>query len=299
MVLSYLQSSGHELGLHFSFRNTREPKLFAPMTAFIFNKLIQPTSQAPQMVPRISKINERMKTCRVVSAAYNPMNKSNRFMPTYTTKAAAQNTGIVGEEDVVEDFQTLSQLKTQLFQELNGINRGIFGVPSSKKSDIEALVKVLESQNPTPDPTLNLEKVGGCWKLVYSTITILGSKRTKLGLRDFITLGEFFQTIDVEKSKAVNVIKFNARGLNLLNGKLTIEASFKIASKSRVDIRYDNSIITPDQLMNVFRKNYNLLLAIFNPEGWLEITYVDDTLRIGRDDKQNIFILERSEDNTV
>ena len=42
-------------------------------------------------------------------------------------------------------------------------------------------------------------KVGGCWKLVYSTITILGSKRTKLGLRDFITLGDFFQTIDVQK----------------------------------------------------------------------------------------------------
>lgn len=34
------------------------------------------------------------------------------------------------------------------------------------------------------------------------------------------------------EGKAVNVIKFNARGLNLLNGKLTIEATFKVASKS-------------------------------------------------------------------
>ncbi|MBA0577616.1 hypothetical protein Golob_025080, partial [Gossypium lobatum] len=206
-----------------------------------------------------------------------------------------------------------------------GTNRGIFGVPSSKKSDIEALVRLLESHNPTPDPTLNLEKVGGWWKLVYSTITILGSKRTKLGLRDFITLGEFFQIIDIEKvlytsfgdgkmeSKAVNVIKFNARGLKLLNGKLTIEASFKIASKSdhdssvfilfqnqqRVDVSHDNLTITPDQLLNVFSKNYDVLLAIFNLEGWLEITYVDDTMRIGRDDKGNIFILERSEEGTV
>jgi hypothetical protein len=30
----------------------------------------------------------------------------------------------------------------------------------------------------------------------------------------------------------VNLIKFSAKGLNLLNGQLTIEASFKIASKS-------------------------------------------------------------------
>lgn len=252
------------------------------------------------MVPQISKIKQRVKTCKFVSATYPNLTNSNRFRSTfYTTKAAEQNAGLVGEEeeeDVHEDFKTLPHLKTQLFQEVNGINRGIFGVPSSKKSDIETLVKLLESQNPTPDPTWNLDKVGGCWKLVYSTITILGSKRTKLGLRDFITLGDFLQTIDVDKSKAVNVINFNARGLSLLNGKLTIEASFKIASNSRVDIKYDNSTITPDQLMNVFRKNYDLLLAIFNPEGWLDITYVDDTMRIGRDDKGNIFILERSEE---
>ena len=25
--------------------------------------------------------------------------------------------------------------------------------------------------------------------------------------------------------------------------------------------------------MNIFQKNYDMLLAIFNPEGWLEITY--------------------------
>lgn len=34
------------------------------------------------------------------------------------------------------------------------------------------------------------------------------------------------------EGKAVNVINFNVRGLNLLNGQLTIEASFKTASKS-------------------------------------------------------------------
>ncbi|XP_021802343.1 probable plastid-lipid-associated protein 7, chloroplastic, partial [Prunus avium] len=101
------------------------------------------------------------------------------------------------------------------------------------------------------------------------------------------------------EGQAVNVIKFDVRGLNLFNGRLTIEASFKQASKSRVDIKYDNSTITPVQLMNVFRKNYHLLLGIFNPEGWLEITYLDETMRIGRDDKGNIFILERSNENSL
>uniref|UniRef100_A0A0A9DG32 Plastid lipid-associated protein/fibrillin conserved domain-containing protein n=1 Tax=Arundo donax TaxID=35708 RepID=A0A0A9DG32_ARUDO len=53
------------------------------------------------------------------------------------------------------------------------------------------------------------------------------------------------------------------------------------------------------QLMNIFQKNYDLLLAIFNPEGWLEITYVDESLRIGRDDKENIFVLERADPSEV
>nr|KJB14939.1 hypothetical protein B456_002G151300 [Gossypium raimondii] len=271
------------------------------MSAPISNKLIHPQPiHAPPLLTPISRINGKMKACcRAVSTIY-PMAITTRFSPCFITKVAEPNAGLIGGEyDVLQDPNTLSHLKTELLQQVKGTNRGIFGVPSSKKSDIEALVKLLESHNPTPDPTLNLEKVGGWWKLVYSTITILGSKRTKLGLRDFITLGEFFQIIDIEKSKAVNVIKFNARGLKLLNGKLTIETSFKIASKSRVDVSYDNSTVTPDQLLNVFSKNYDVLLAIFNLEGWLEITYVDDRMRIGRDDKGNIFILERSEEGTV
>ncbi|QHO15927.1 putative plastid-lipid-associated protein 7 [Arachis hypogaea] len=98
------------------------------------------------------------------------------------------------------------------------------------------------------------------------------------------------------ESKAVNVVEFSAKELSLLSGQLSIEASFKIASATRVDINFERSTITPDQLMHVFRKNYNLLLGIFNPEGWLEITYVDDTIRIGRDNKGNIFVLEKIED---
>ncbi|CAN1169469.1 Fibrillin protein 5 homolog [Linum perenne] len=157
----------------------------------------------------------------------------------------------------------VSRIKEHLCQALQGINRGVFGTTSSKKSEIQELVELLESQNPTPDPTLSLHKVNGCWKLLYSTISILGSKRTKLGLRDFITLGDLFQIIDVSK---------------------------------RVGITYMDSRITPEQLMNVFQKNYQLLLSIFNPEGWLELTYVDDEIRIGRDEKGNIFVLERSEE---
>ncbi|KAL5753969.1 hypothetical protein ACOSP7_022189 [Xanthoceras sorbifolium] len=271
-------------------------------------KLVQPPVPAQHVVPLSTRIPQMIRSRRLIPATRLWTQSTrfwdcpSRFRSTYTTKVAEQSSGLVEDNKEIEEqavSRTLTQIKADLYQVLQGINRGIFGVASAKKSEIERLVELLESQNPTPDPASNLEKVGGCWKLVYSTVTILGSKRTKLGLRDFISLGDFSQNIDVVKGKAVNVIKFNVRGLNMLNGQLTIEAFFKIASKSRVDIIYDTSTITPDQLMNMFRKNYDLLLGIFNPEGWLEISYVDDTLRIGRDDKGNIFILERSEENIV
>lgn len=40
-----------------------------------------------------------------------------------------------------------------------GVNRGIFGVPSQKKTEIEDLLKALEALNPSPRPTENLDTV--------------------------------------------------------------------------------------------------------------------------------------------
>ncbi|CAH1439509.1 unnamed protein product [Lactuca virosa] len=264
-----------------------------------------PTSHVlPFSIPSLPKMS-RSHTQRPPS--FN--NSIQFFLPksNFAIKVAEPSSNIVGaneDEDIATeespvDYSTITRLKTDINKALEGYNRGIFGMPSEKKSEIEDMVKLLESLNPNPHPTLDLDKLGGCWKLIYSTITILGSRRTKLGLRDFISLGDFLQIIDIVKGKAVNVIMFNVRGLNLFSGKLIIEASFKISTNSRVDISYNTSTIIPDQLMNMFRKNYDILLGIFNPDGWLEITYVDDTLRIGRDDKGNIFILERSKETNL
>ncbi|RYR61745.1 hypothetical protein Ahy_A04g018949 isoform F [Arachis hypogaea] len=123
------------------------------------------------------------------------------FKPFTVVKVGEQS---FGSGLVMDD--TLAEKKRELYQAVEGINRGIFGLPSAKKFEIESLVQQLEYINPTPDPTLRLDKVAGCWRLVYSTISILGSKRTKLGLRDFISLDEFFQTIDIAKVQTTNTI---------------------------------------------------------------------------------------------
>eukprot|EP00878_Enallax_costatus_P025694 GHUV01027513.1.p1 GENE.GHUV01027513.1~~GHUV01027513.1.p1 ORF type:complete len:236 (+),score=66.50 GHUV01027513.1:274-981(+) len=187
-----------------------------------------------------------------------------------------------------------ASLKQQLRQSIEGINRGIFGVPAAKRQEVAAVVDSLEALNPLQQPTQHLDQVAGSWNLLYTTITITGVKKTKLGLREFIRLGDFQQQIDIDRKLALNVVQFNVAGLGALSGCFTVKASYEPVSDSRVDIKFIESTLVPDQLQQLFKQNYDLLLSIFNPEGWLEITYVDEELRVGRDDKGNIFVLERA-----
>lgn len=109
-------------------------------------------------------------------------------------------------------------LKKRLEFRLAKANRGIFGLKvispqlagqrqlelqAAEKEDILGLLSRLEAVNPNPQPTRNLFLADGEWTLLFSTITITGSRRTKLGLREFVTLGEFRQVIDTERQIAV------------------------------------------------------------------------------------------------
>lgn len=183
--------------------------------------------------------------------------------------------------------------REQLIRQLDGLNRGVFGVQSAKQKSIHDSIALLEAANPTPEPTRAPEKLDGKWRLLYSTIRILGSRRSKLGLREFVQIGDMFQDIDMANKTAVNRVDFNVSGFALMKGCLTITADFEAQSASRVDVTFRNATLEPDQLEKLFQKNYDLLLDIFNPEGWLEITYIDEHLRIGRDDDGHIFVLEK------
>ncbi|XVF61841.1 hypothetical protein PTKIN_Ptkin08bG0166300 [Pterospermum kingtungense] len=171
------------------------------------SKLLQapvPTSKAISSIPKTPKAI----IAQIVAAPalQRSSNKSMRlFEPPsgskhalkWTNKAAGDSSSLFGDDMDVEENEkqpsknrTVDLIKAEFYQAIKGINRGIFGVQSARKSEIKGLVELLESQNPTPDPALHLEKVGGYWKLVYSTKTDLGAERTKLGLRHFLTLGD-------------------------------------------------------------------------------------------------------------
>ncbi|WIA18878.1 hypothetical protein OEZ85_003551 [Tetradesmus obliquus] len=188
-------------------------------------------------------------------------------------------------------------LKQQLREAVQGIDRGIFGVQSAKRTEVGEIVEALEGLNPLQQPTQHLDQLAGKWLLLYTTITITGIKKTKLGLREFIRLGEFVQQIDTDNKLALNVVQFSVAGLGMLSGSLTVKASYEVASDDRVSIKFIESTLVPEKLQSLFQANYDLLLSIFNPEGWLDITYVDQDTRIGRDDKGNVFVLARAHDH--
>ena len=90
-----------------------------------------------------------------------------------------------------------------------------------------------------------------------------------------------------------NIVEFDILLFRKFKGSLTIEAKYEAVSPCRVSLTLEKAMLIPQQFQQLFEKNYDLLLSIFNPEGWLDITYVDTQHRIGRDDKGNVFVLER------
>ncbi|KAL3163137.1 hypothetical protein ABBQ32_009549 [Trebouxia sp. C0010 RCD-2024] len=187
----------------------------------------------------------------------------------------------------------VESIKSKLQLEIDGTKRGIFGIKAAKGQAIEALLQQLEEQTPVLNVTEAMDQLNGGWQLLYTSLTIKGARKTKLGLREFVALGDFCQTVDTSTNCAVNKVYFSVTGLGNLSGSLTIIAAFEPVSPRRVSITFESASLVPQALEKLFASNYDLLLSVFNPEGWLDITYVDETHRVGRDDKGNVFYLQR------
>jgi len=199
--------------------------------------------------------------------------------------------------------------------------------PSQKvqRDEIQSLVARLEPLSPVPAPLDRPDLLAGTWRVAWSTVAVLGSRRTKLGLRGFVTLGEMTQTISPDDDSGggggdgTSVIAFSVSGTGVA-GALTLATRYAPAtsvdpvpestpsnpsstSSSRVDVRLVSSDLAPAALRTVFEGVLPLLLDVFDPEGWLDITYIDagspdgshPGFRLGRDDKGNVFALRRIE----
>ena len=193
--------------------------------------------------------------------------------------------------------------KARLLAAIAGKNRGILTTDRERQA-ILAAVTELESYNPHPRPlTTAVDLLAGNWRLLYT------SSQSLLGIDKFpfVKLGNIYQCVRVLTSKIYNIAEVNSF-LPGTDGLVAIVANFKPIDEARVSVEFNRSLIgfqglvnyaDPDRLITAIENGQKFTaidLAIDRQNktpAWLEVTYLDDTLRIGRGNEGNIFVLTK------
>lgn len=190
--------------------------------------------------------------------------------------------------------------KTVLLEAIAGKNRGILATESDKLAILAAIAR-LEDQNPTPRPVEAAEKLEGVWRLLYTTSQgLLGFDRFPL-----VKPGQIYQAIRAKEARVYNIAE--VYGLPFLEGLVSVAARFEPVSDRRVQVRFERSIIGLQRLIRY--ESPSLLISQIeagqkftaidtpidsrNQQGWLDITYLDDDLRIGRGNEGSLFVLAK------
>mmetsp|Transcript_12010 Transcript_12010/g.30740 ORF Transcript_12010/g.30740 Transcript_12010/m.30740 type:complete len:254 (-) Transcript_12010:176-937(-) len=159
-------------------------------------------------------------------------------------------------------------LKAELLELCRAVKRGVIANDEDKAA-IEALAKKLEGMNPNKKP-LDTELPTGKWLLEYTTsVSILGLDKPAF-IRPW---GPIYQSLDVGSLRASNQETWPL--FNEVYAELTPE------NKSKVKVQFKKFKICG-------------LIPITAPEnakGDLDITYIDEDLRISRGNRGNLFVL--------
>jgi len=190
--------------------------------------------------------------------------------------------------------------KAKLLEIIAGRNRGLLSGEADRVRVLTA-VEQLEDRNPTANPVSAKDLLDGDWRLLYTTSRgILGLDRFPL-----LQLGQVYQCIRISEAKLYNIAEIV--GVPFLEGIVSVAAQFEPVSDRRVNVRFERSIVglqrsigyrSPSQLIQEIGNGKKFPPVDFSIEnrgqqGWLEITYLDEDLRIGRGNEGNIFILAK------
>ena len=190
--------------------------------------------------------------------------------------------------------------KAELLEAIAGKNRGLLASEIDKVK-VLSIVEQLEDHNPTPKPVEARELLEGNWRLLYTT------SRALLGLDRFplLQLGQIYQCIRTAEAKVYNIAEII--GLPLLEGVVSVAARFEAVSERRVNVKFERSIIclqrfigyrSPSDFIEQIEAGKKFLPLDFSIEnreqqGWLEITYLDENLRLGRGNEGSVFVLSK------
>ncbi len=194
----------------------------------------------------------------------------------------------------------LLKLKDTLLQTLSRQRQDrLWETPPESVPGLNKLITDLEAQSPSPNP-LDSPLLIGDWRLVYTTSRgILGLDRIPL-----TELGEVYQAI--RGDRVYNVAE--TKSVLGIEGIVSVTARYVRSGDVRVQVTFERSIlglraIMGYQSVTAFVDSLEAksrILAIDlpiparnggEPQGWLEVTYLDETLRISRGNEGSIFVL--------
>lgn len=203
-------------------------------------------------------------------------------------------------------------LKEQLQAKLKSIQTKADGSPVTNlqldqtvAAEIAQLTTELENCNPNPSPLLYAtDLLNGAWQLQYSTAReIRALDSLPLGLK----VGKVYQVIDVSSKQFFNLALVK-HSLGLLSGCVKVTASFEPATddvssltNKRINVYFDKRYLAIEKILGINTPALNpfKVFPANNPQGriaTLDITYLDETLRIGRGGDESLFILSKSAD---
>ena len=191
--------------------------------------------------------------------------------------------------------------KTKLMDAIAGTNRGLVASVDQKQAILAAIAN-LEDFNPTPRPLEASHLLDGDWRLIYTTSKAL----LNLDRIPLCKLGSIYQCIRVNTNSVYNIAEIY--GLPYLEGLVSVAAKFEPVSQKRVQVKFQRSIVGLKRLIDYSSpasfiqqieagKKFTALDTRFNSEqqqGWLDITYIDEDLRIGRGNEGSVFVLSKS-----
>ncbi|MFS8864577.1 PAP/fibrillin family protein [Synechococcus sp. H55.9] len=196
---------------------------------------------------------------------------------------------------------SLAEQKLALLRLLEVADRGR-KVSPDQKAQILSHIAALEVLNPTPRPTSAPEKLEGNWLTLFTTSTDL----LRLAKLPFLTTGEIYQCIRAKAGRVFNVAEIQGSGW-LPRGVLAVAARFYPESERRVRVIFERFVLGSQALMSYEIESFLYLLERAperipavkidlrrrEPTGWLDITYLDEDLRMGRGSEGSVFVLKR------
>ena len=190
--------------------------------------------------------------------------------------------------------------KAALLEAIAGKNRGLLANEIDNAKVLSA-IQQLEDTNPTPKPLEAKELLEGDWRLLYTTSkSILGLDRFPL-----LKLGQIYQCIRTAEAKVYNIAEIE--GMPFMEGMVSVAGRFEPTSAKRVNVIFERSIIglqrflgykSPHKFIEQLEAGKKFLPLDFGIENrdrnaWLDITYLDEDMRLGRGNEGNVFVLTR------